>query len=107
MKDIDFGNGLVIVRSGKGDKDRSLAMPEAVRETLKQHLADIKETYQKDLSIGYGEVALPNALEKKYPQAGKSWAWQWVFPRTEESLLIREAARSCAGIWTLLSYKRQ
>ena len=86
VKDVDFGNGLVIVRSGKGDKDRSLVLPETVRETLKKHLADIKEIHKKDLAIGYGEVALPNALEKKYPQAGKSWAWQWVFHARKNSV---------------------
>lgn len=65
VKDIDFANHLIIVRSGKGGKDRSLVLPEIVREPLRNHLVEIKRIHEKDIASGYGEVALPNALDKK------------------------------------------
>lgn len=80
VKDIDFKNDLIIVRAGKGDKDRSLVIPDTIRHSLEEQLSIVKDIHKKDLAIGHGEVSLPNALEKKYPQAGKSLGWQWVFP---------------------------
>ena len=72
IKDVDFKNNLIMVRAGKGDKDRSLMMPETIRQSLEKQLNVAKDIHKEDLAIGYGEVSLPNALEKKYPQAGKS-----------------------------------
>lgn len=80
IKDIDFENNLLMVRSGKGEKDRALMIPDKIREGLLKHIALVKEIHDQDLKMGYGEVSLPDALDKKYPNAPKEWGWQWVFP---------------------------
>ena len=80
VKDIDFASNQIVVRAGKGDKDRHTMLPAAVKEPLAKHLDLIKQQHQRDLERGLGRVALPNALERKYPNAGKEWGWQWVFP---------------------------
>lgn len=82
VKDIDFGSNQILVRAGKGDKDRHTMLPTAVKEPLAKHLDLIKRQHQRDIEQGMGRVALPNALERKYPNAGKEWGWQWVFPAT-------------------------
>ena len=82
VKDIDFTTNQIVVRAGKGDKDRHTMLPAAVKEPLTKHLELIKRQHQRDLERGLGRVALPNALERKYPNAGKEWGWQWVFPAT-------------------------
>ena len=86
VKDIDFGSGLLFVRGGKGDKDRSTILPESVKPDLKEHLKKIKKLHGKDLNDGYGEVYLPNALERKYPNALRDWGWQYVFPSSKLSI---------------------
>ena len=80
VKDIDFDGNLVYVRSGKGDNDRTTILPKSAREGLRNHLAQVKLIHDKDLAEGHGEVHLPDALSRKYPKAGKEWAWQYVFP---------------------------
>jgi len=80
VKDIDFDLNTLTVRSGKGDKDRSTVLPSAVKDQLQKHLKDVKQMHEKDLSLGHGETHLPDALIRKYPNAGKEWAWQYVFP---------------------------
>lgn len=80
VKDIDFDAGLITVRGGKGDKDRTTLLPESLREELQDHLAKVREWYEADLAKGYGEAPLPDALARKYPDAGKEWGWQYVFP---------------------------
>jgi integron integrase len=82
VKDIDFASNQIVVRAGKGDKDRHTMLPAAVKEPLAKHLDLIRRQHQRDLERGLGRVALPNALERKYPNAGKEWGWQWVFPAT-------------------------
>jgi integron integrase len=82
VKDIDFTSNQIVVRAGKGDKDRHTMLPAAVKEQLAKHLDLIKRQHQSDIERGLGRVALPNALERKYPNAGKEWGWQWVFPAT-------------------------
>ncbi len=86
VKDIDFDANTLFVRSGKGDKDRSTVLPSVVKERLQEHLKGVKELHEKDLTAGYGEVHLPNALGRKYPNAGKEWAWQYVFPSSKISV---------------------
>jgi integron integrase len=81
-KDIDFTSNQIIVRAGKGDKDRHTMLPTVVKEPLAKHLEIIKEQHRRDLDNGLGRVVLPNALNRKYPNAGKEWGWQWVFPAT-------------------------
>jgi integron integrase len=82
VKDIDFTGNQIVVRAGKGDKDRLTMLPAAVKDALAKHLEAIKAQYRRDLERGLGRVALPNALDRKYPNAGKEWGWQWVFPAT-------------------------
>ncbi len=86
IKDVDFENDLLMIRSGKGEKDRALMMPGKIREELAKHVASVKEIHDQDVKIGYGEVSLPDALEKKYPSAPKEWGWQWVFPAEKLSV---------------------
>jgi integron integrase len=82
VKDIDINQNEIIIRSGKGNKDRHTMLPSIVREPLVQHLRLVKEQHEADIKAGLGRVLLPNALDRKYPNAGKEWGWQWVFPAT-------------------------
>jgi len=86
VKDIDFGSGLIFVRSSKGDEDRSTILPGSVREPLQQHLTEVRALHNQDLAKGFGEVYLPDALGRKYPNAPKDWAWQYVFPSSKLSV---------------------
>lgn len=80
IKDLDFDNQTLIVRSGKGDKDRTTLFPEFLYPYLKTHLKEVKTLHGLDLAKGHGSVFLPEALERKYPNASREWAWQYVFP---------------------------
>jgi len=80
VKDIDFDNDIVFVRSAKGDKDRVTILPALVKEGLREHLQEVTSIFEKDLANGYGEVFLPEALALKYPGAAKDWGWQYIFP---------------------------
>jgi integron integrase len=82
VKDIDFTSNQIVIHAGKGDKDRHTMLPTAAKEPLTQHLDLVKQQHERDLDRGLGRVALPNALDRKYPNAGKEWGWQWVFPAT-------------------------
>ena len=85
VKDIDFNTNQIIVRNTKGDKDRATMLPEKIKEPLKAYLKTVKQVHEKDLKGGYGEVELPYALERKYPNAVKEWGWQYVFPASRIS----------------------
>ena len=76
VKDIDFGRNQIVVRAGKGNKDRYTILPAAVVEPLRRHLQVVKQQHEEDLRRGLGRTALPDALEKKYPNAGREWGWQ-------------------------------
>jgi integron integrase len=96
VKDIDFGRGQIVVRAGKGNnKDRYTMLPVAIVEPLRKHLQAVKNQHSGDLARGFGRVVLPDALERKYPDAGKEWGWQWVFPATSHYVdrLTREHRR--------------
>jgi len=80
VKDVDFARSEILVREGKGFKDRVTMLPEATLITLKAHLAKVKALHDEDLIQGLGEVYLPFALDKKYPNAAKEWGWQYIFP---------------------------
>ncbi len=80
VKNVDFDYGQLIIRQGKGAKDRRTLLPGLVVESLKAHLLRVKTWHEKDIANGYGEVELPHALDIKYPRAGKQWGWQFVFP---------------------------
>lgn len=80
VKDLDFAQQQIIVRSGKGNKDRVTPMPQKLIEPLQEHLRIVRRTHQEDLDRGDGRVPLPFALAKKYPNAEREWGWQFVFP---------------------------
>jgi len=80
VKDVDFARGQMVVRAGKGDKDRVTMLPESLAESLRAHLHRVRELHDRDLAAGFGDVWLPQALRVKWPKAGREWAWQWVFP---------------------------
>ncbi len=86
VKDLDFGRHEVIVREGKGNKDRVTMLPESLESVLRTHLERVKTLHQKDVAEGFGQVFLPTALAVKYTNAATSWGWQWVFPSASRSI---------------------
>ena len=80
VKDVEFARREIVIREGKGFKDRVTMLPEAVIAPLKAHLIKVKILHDEDLAQGVGEVYLPFALDKKYPNDGRNWGWQYVFP---------------------------
>jgi integron integrase len=82
VQDVDFGANQIVVRGAKGDKDRVTVLPSMIKRALAQHLETVREQHQCDLRSGAGWVELPTALARKYPNAGREWVWQWVFPAT-------------------------
>ncbi|HZK36271.1 MAG TPA: integron integrase [Aeromicrobium sp.] len=79
--DLEFTRGEIIVRDGKGGKDRVTMLPLSVKPSLDSQLAAARSVHQRDLADGWGRVALPDALARKYPNAPADWRWQWVFPQ--------------------------
>ncbi len=86
VKDVDFNYRQILVREGKGQKDRVTLLPEKFVEPLRAHLEKVRRLHARDLREGYGEVHLPFALARKYPRAGYEWAWQYVFPSKHRSV---------------------
>ena len=82
VKDVDLGRCEIRVRRGKGGRDRVTTLPRKVVEPLRTHLVHVRRVYDRDQSAGGPGVALPDALARKYPNAAREWAWQWVFPAT-------------------------
>jgi len=80
IKDVDFGYRQVVVREGKGNRDRVTVLPAAAETRLNHHLAEVKEQHERDLKRGGGYVTLPDALNRKYQAANRQCGWQWVFP---------------------------
>ena len=80
VKDLELSRREILVRDGKGFKDRVTMLPEALINPLKVHLKRVKLLHEQDLAAGFGEVFLPYALERKYPTAARDWAWQYIFP---------------------------
>lgn len=85
VKDIDFRMQALIVRSGKGDKDRVVMLPAVLQAELREQLGLARRIWEQDATEQRGGVAMPHALERKYPRAGSSWAWFWVFPQDHHS----------------------
>jgi integron integrase len=113
VKDIDLDRREVIVRRGKGQKDRRTVLPDRLVERLRSHLAAVRVQHEGDVSLGAGFVAVPDAIDRKYPKAPREWIWQWVFPATRpyidpathqvrrhhlhESVIQREVRRAAAA----------
>jgi len=85
IKDLGFDRQEITVRSGKGNKDRRTLLPGIIQPALKQHLAGVEISHQQALAEGYGSVALPRSLGRKYPKAAQEWIWQYVFPAPNRS----------------------
>jgi integron integrase len=85
VKDIDFEYRQIIVRSGKGNKDRITMLPDTLIEPLHRQLEAVRKIHREDLSLGFGSVYLPQALDRKYPNAAREWLWQYVFPASQIS----------------------
>jgi integron integrase len=86
VKDVDFARREILVREGKGFKDRVTMLPVSLVEPLKAHLLKVQALHQYDLSAGHGEVFMPMALDRKYPTAGSDWIWQYCFPSVKLSV---------------------
>lgn len=92
VKDLDFGFRQVVVRDGKGGKDRFTVMPSKLIEPLQKHLETVRKSHEQDLRRALGSVEMPFGLARKYPQAEKEWIWQYVFPSKSLSLNPRTGA---------------
>jgi integron integrase len=86
VKDIDFEYRQITIRDGKGSVDRITMLPTSLVDPLKQQLQQTKRLHEQDLSAGHGDVYLPYALERKYPNANRTWAWQYIFPSAKRSI---------------------
>ncbi|NVP24332.1 MULTISPECIES: integron integrase [Treponema] len=81
VQDIDFDKNEIAIHNGKGAKDRKTMLPVSLKFPLQKHLENVRRIHEADCKDGFGSVPLPFSLAKKYPNAGKTWAWQWVFPQ--------------------------
>jgi integron integrase len=79
VQDVDFARNEILVRDGKGGKDRVTMLPKSLKKPLEEHLRRVKAVHEKDLAEGWGRVPLPDAFDRKYPNASREWRWQWVF----------------------------
>ena len=86
VKDIEFSRHEILVRDGKGGKDRVTMLPQSLSDPLQAHLKQVRVLHREDIAQGYGEVYMPYALEKKYPNAARDWGWQYVFPSVKLSV---------------------
>jgi integron integrase len=92
VKDVDFEYGQIVVRNAKGAKDRGTMLPGSLAEPLRTHLEQVRERHGRAMSDGFGGVELPEALERKYPNAPYEWGWQYVFPAASPSRDPRSGA---------------
>lgn len=86
VKDINFARGQIVVREGKGDKDRVVPLPKTTVERLHEQIRQVQELHQQDVRAGHGRVWLPTALKEKYPQADRELGWQYLFPSSRLSV---------------------
>ena len=86
IKDVDFGYRQIVVRDGKGGKDRVTMLPSSVIEPLRRHLDRVKALHERDVAEGYGDVELPDAIARKYPRAPYEWGWKFAFPSHKRSV---------------------
>ncbi|MEJ2585999.1 MAG: tyrosine-type recombinase/integrase, partial [Deltaproteobacteria bacterium] len=99
VQDIDYNMKAITVRSGKGAKDRVTTFPSSITPFLKNHLAKVKMIHESDLEQSYGEVYMPHALARKYPNAAREWGWQYVFPARNISTDPRSGVILEVGRW--------
>jgi integron integrase len=92
VKDLEFERREILVRDGKGGKDRITMFPESLLEPLRRHLERVRALHEQDLAEGFGEVWLPDALAEKSHAAARAWGWQWVFPSVQRSADPRSGA---------------
>ncbi len=92
VEDVDLGSGEIFVQQGKGGKDRITILPQCLVGPMRAHLAGVRALHQADLAVGLGTVALPQALDRRFPHGGRAWAWQWVFPARRTSVDPRSGA---------------
>lgn len=92
VQDVDFARREIIVRRGKGNKDRRTMLPAMAVEALQNQMAEARRVHQRDLDAGFGAVWLPDALARKYPGAAREWGWQYVFPASARSVDPRTGA---------------
>lgn len=92
VKDVDFERLEILVRDGKGARDRVTMLPKRLVEPLREHLIRVRALHERDLAEGFGDVHLPFALARKYPRAGRSWIWQYMFPSGSRSVDPRDGA---------------
>ncbi len=95
VKDLDFAQHQIMVRDTKGKESRVTPLPQGLMETLTHHSQTVKRWHDLDLHLGYGAVALPYALERKYPNAQRQWIWQLVFPAKSR---YRDHDRACPSV---------
>ncbi|MFA5892148.1 MAG: integron integrase [Actinomycetota bacterium] len=93
VKDLNFDRGEITVRDGKGQRDRVTMLPRVLEPALDAHLQDVRRQHENDLQRGLGRAPLPGALVRKYPNADREWAWQWVFPATSHYLDVETGIR--------------
>ena len=86
VQDVDIGRNQILVRNGKGEKDRVVMLPESAVDRLRQQIERVRERYAEDRQKGYGEVHVPQPIENKYPGAAREWIWQWIFPQNRLSV---------------------
>jgi integron integrase len=86
IQDVDFGQNLIVVRGGKGGKDRTTLLPQNLRDALQAQIEAVKALHHQDLEDGFGEVYIPEALARKYPKAARETGWHWVFPARARSV---------------------
>ena len=111
MQDIDFSRNEILVRDGKGAKDRVTMLPGSLKAPLQDQLKKVKAIHERDLAQGWGRVQMPTALDRKYPSAPTEWRWQWVFPpfiplrlTCLKAATIFERSRKC---WAVTTSRRQ
>ena len=85
VKDVEFGSNRIVVRDAKGNRDRVVPLPVVVKAALPPFLSRARRLHDADLAAGFGDVLLPDALDRKYPAASREWGWQWVFPADRRS----------------------
>jgi len=86
VKDLELDRGELLIRDGKGQKDRITMLPRNLVDPLRTHLARVRQLHQRDIEAGFGRVYLPFALDRKYPNADREWGWQYVFPSARRSI---------------------